>query len=523
MPTERGTAKSRWERLNSRRDSVLDRARQAAALTIPSIMPPDGSDENTVLPTPYQSLGARGVNNLASKLLLTLLPPSTPFFRFQMADTVIDELGAERATVEEFLRKLENRLLRRIERGNLRVLMHAALKHLIVTGNALLHVPTKGTARQFGLSQFCAVRDPEGTVTEIVIKERVHPQTLSEEIREANDVILPNPEEGNKQDQGVDVFTWVLLKEDNKVEWFQEINEKRVAGTDGRAKAEESPYIALRWQSAPDEDYGRSLVEEYMGDLISLDGLSKAILSFSAASAKVVFLIHPNSITDDDALQKAESGDFVVGREQDIHALQIDKFNDFRTAKAVIDDLTLRLSHAFLLQSGTVRNAERVTAAEIQAMAQELEDVLGGVYTVQSQELQLPLVRRLIIQMKKAGEFPKLPSVNGEPAVEPMIITGFEALGRGHELNRMRGYFADLSGLLGPETATGLFNPSKLAKKLATFHNVDIDEELLSEEEVAQRQQQAAMARMGEAAAPAIAKEVTKGGVESITGAQNQT
>ena len=510
------TAKARWTKLNTSRDQVLHRARQAAELTIPSLMPPEGSDENTTLPSPYQSLGARGVNNLASKLLLALLPPSTPFFRFQMAEEVIEELGAERAHIEEFLRKLENRILKHIERSNLRVMLSPLLKHLVVTGNGLLYLPTKGQARMYTLSQYCVVRDPQGTVTEIVIKEIVHPQTLPEDIREACSVDLPSPEDHQKATNQTEVYTWVTMTEDKKVEWHQEINEIEVPDSNGRAKADESPFLALRWQSAPDEDYGRGLVEEYIGDLRSLDGLAKAILSFAAASAKVVFLVSPNSITDDDALQQAESGDFVVGREEDVSVLQIDKFNDYRSAKDVMDDLTLRLSHAFLLQSGTIRDAERVTAVEIQAQARELEDVLGGVYTVQSQELQLPLIRRIIVGMKKAGTFPQLPKVNGRDAVEPMIVTGFEALGRGHELNRLRGYFADLQGLLGEQAMT-LFNTTDLAKKMATYHNVDIADELLSEEEVAQRQQQAAMQQAAAQATPGVAQEVAKGVVAQRT------
>jgi hypothetical protein len=70
------TAESRWTRLQSKRHAVLERARDCAALTIPALVPPEGHDDNNVLPTPYQSLGARGVNNVASKLLMSLFPPA---------------------------------------------------------------------------------------------------------------------------------------------------------------------------------------------------------------------------------------------------------------------------------------------------------------------------------------------------------------------------------------------------------------------------------------------------------------
>src|SRR3546814_7961467 len=81
----------------------------------------------------------------------------------------------------------------------------------------------------------------------------------------------------------------------------------------------------------------------------------------------------------------------------------------FSVASQVAERLELRLSHAFMLQSGTVRNAERVTAEEIRAMAQELENVLGGVYTVLSAEFQLPLIRRILYVLIRQGEAPELP------------------------------------------------------------------------------------------------------------------
>ena len=41
---------------------------------------------------PYQSVGSRGVNNLASKLLLLLFPPNSPFFRLSVDSETKKEL-----------------------------------------------------------------------------------------------------------------------------------------------------------------------------------------------------------------------------------------------------------------------------------------------------------------------------------------------------------------------------------------------------------------------------------------------
>ena len=56
-----------YQKLEQDRESYLERAREGATLTIPYLYPEKGSNENTQYSTPYQSIGSRGVLNLASK------------------------------------------------------------------------------------------------------------------------------------------------------------------------------------------------------------------------------------------------------------------------------------------------------------------------------------------------------------------------------------------------------------------------------------------------------------------------
>ena len=75
------TAKQVYDTLEGHRYQYLDRARSCSKLTLPYVMPEEGHGAHSRLETPFQGVGARGVNNLASKLLLALLPPNAPFFR----------------------------------------------------------------------------------------------------------------------------------------------------------------------------------------------------------------------------------------------------------------------------------------------------------------------------------------------------------------------------------------------------------------------------------------------------------
>ena len=85
---------SQYIALESERHSFLDRARQASKLTLPYVMPEDGNNSHSRLETPFQGIGARGVNNLASKLLLALLAPNAPFFRLNFDEPKLRQEGA---------------------------------------------------------------------------------------------------------------------------------------------------------------------------------------------------------------------------------------------------------------------------------------------------------------------------------------------------------------------------------------------------------------------------------------------
>lgn len=478
---------------------MLSRARLAAKLTIPALLPPEGSNDSTELPTPYQSLGARGVNNLASRLLLTLFPANTPCFRLKIEDDVLEQMQQKRTEAEAALAQLERKVVDSFERAVYRPVLSEVLKHLVVTGNALLYRPEDGNPRMFRIDQFRAVRDASGNLIEVVVKECVHPNALPEEVLAACKV---KPSEH----KNVEVYTHIQWKS-GRVKYHEEINDLVVPKSEGDHPQEKTPWIVLRWIAVANNDYGRGLVEEYIGDLESLEGISEAIITFAAVAAKILLMVRPNSSTNVDDINNAESGEAVVGNPDDVNFLQLEKGQDFSIAKQVYDELTQRISHAFLLRSGTVRDAERVTAEEIRADAQELEDVLGGTYTVLAAELQMPVVRREMVILQKKGKFPHLP----DGVVNPIIVTGFEALGRNHATNKLRAFLQDASQLLGPQILQQWIKADAILKQLGTGHGIEALTDIIkTPEEVAEDQQNAILAQMGTSAAAPVAGQVAK-------------
>jgi hypothetical protein len=491
------TAKDVFNRLANDKNSYTTRAEDCAKYTIPSIFPIEGSNGSTNFDTPYQSLGARGVNNLASKLMLALFPPNDTFFRLSVDDELAAKLAQNpeaKDEIETELSRLEQIAMQYAEAHQYRVTLAEALKVLVVTGNCLLFLPPKeGGMKLYKLRDYCVQRDALGNVVQIVTLDKIAYAALPDDVKK-----MVTRSTGEKKPEDVtEIYTHCYLDGD-VYRAYQEVDGEIVPKTEQEFPKDKSPWIPLRMVKMDGESYGRSFVEEYLGDLKSLESLSKSIVEMSAIAANVIFLVNPNGVTRVRSLTKAQSGSFVAGRADDIHPMQLEKYADLQVAQQTIAMLTERLSYAFMLNSAVQRNGERVTAEEIRYVASELEDTLGGVYSILAQELQLPLVKRLMVQLQLAGLFPQI-----EDLVEPTITTGLAAIGRGHDLQNLM-TFMQLIGQT-PEAMQTL-NANVLMQRIASSLGVDTTNLIKTPEQIQQEQQQAYMMKMSQQMAPQVAK-----------------
>ena len=351
------TARTRYDYLSSDRAQFLDEAKQASELTLPYLI--RGHEENYSgmrnLLTPYQSVGAKGVVTLASKLMMALLPVQTSFFKLQLDESELGEEIPKEAKTELDLSfaKVERTILESIAASEDRVVLHQALLHLVVGGNALLFMGRKGM-KMYPLNRFVVDRDGNGNVIEIVTKEKISKKLIQDQ--------LPKDYLTNKaltEDDAIgddcDVYTHVK-RDNNRFVWHQEAYDHVLEGSNGKAPVETNPWIALRFNSVDGESYGRGRVGQFIGDLKSLEGLTQALVEGSAAAAKVVFTVSPSSTTKPAALAKAGNGAIIRGRPDDIGVIQVGKTADFRTAFEMTQTLERRLSEAFLIMN--VRNSE---------------------------------------------------------------------------------------------------------------------------------------------------------------------
>jgi len=476
---------------DNERKLYMDRAQDVSKLTLPTVFPEDFFSKSSRINTPYQSLGARAVNNLASKLLLALLPPNTPFFKFALTDidkqNIDDEFENMSTEIASAFSALEQQIVAEIESSNLRTAMYQAFIQLIISGNALLYIGDMKDVRVHKLTNYVVQRDAKGTILCIIIRETVAKEAMPPEYLAylSEGELSGVPSAVDVQGNQVDIYTKIQRVSETKFISVKEINKVPVEGSDKTYKVGELPYLALRFSRVDGENYGRGYAEEYLGDLVSLEGLTKAIVEASAIASKTLFLVNPAGTTNVGQLSRAENGDFIKGNPEDVSAMRVDKSNDFRFAFETAGAIQQRLTAVFLLTSSIQRDAERVTAEEIRLMARELEEALGGIYTVLSQELQLPLINVITGILKKKKKMPDLP----EDLVNITISTGLEALGRGHDLQKLNAFLANISQM--GEQAFGLVNLPSYIERVALSLGLNIQGLIKTPEQIQAEQQQA--------------------------------
>ena len=481
------TAKSRYDALIGYRSEYLDQADIAARLTLPYLIRDEEQTKGGVrdLKTPWQSIGAKGVVTLASKLMLALLPAQTSFFKLQVDDSQLGDVPPEvRTELDLSFAKVERTIMDAIAASDDRVVIHQALKHLVVAGNALVFMGKDGL-KLYPLNRFVVDRDGNGNVIEIVTREKIAKKLLADVLDD-----YEQPADMDEDREDCDVYTHVR-RENNRFVWHQEVFDKIIPASRGKAPVDTNPWIHMRFNTVDGESYGRGRVEEFVGDLKSLEALSQAIVEGSAAAAKVVFVVSPSSTTKPQTLARAGNGAIVQGRPDDIGVVQVGKSADFATAYQMIGELSKRLSEAFLILN--VRQSERTTAEEVRMTQMELEQQLGGLFSLLTVEFLVPYLNRKLSVFQKTGKIPRLP----KEVVSPVIVAGVNALGRGQDREALGMFLTTISQTMGPEATQRFINPEEVVKRLAASQGIDTlnlvrsMQELQQEEQAAQQQQMA--------------------------------
>lgn len=477
-------AKATYTRLVNDRAPYTTRAETNASYTIPSLFPKESDNASTDYATPYQSVGARGINTIAAKAVLSTLPVGQPFYKLSMSEFDLKASGDPQVATQAQLglSMVERIGMDYLEASQIRPMASELMKQLFVAGNGMpVLIPGERKCKLYKLNSYVVERDASGTVLQIITRDLIAYAALPAEVKDA----LPDGD--YKPETQIELYTHIYMDPESD-SWlaYQEVEGEVIKGSENTYPKDASPYMPVRLFKMDGENYGRSFVEEYLGDLVSLENLSKAIVQFALVCSKILFLVKPGSQTSVRRLAKAASGDFIPGNRADIEVFQLDKFADFSVAEKTAAGIESRLSYAFLLNSAVQRSGERVTAEEIRYVSQELESTLGGIYSVLSSEFQLPLVRRLLVELQSQQLIPDLP----EGALNPSVITGIDAIGRGQDANKLSQFYQLATPFF--DRVSNSIDFDNLLLRAADAAGLDPQGLILTPEQVAQRNAQAA-------------------------------
>ena len=349
------------------------------------------------------------------------------------------------------------------------------------------------TLKLYSLRDYVISRDKADNLIEVILREIVDIDALPEDIRAfvEQEKIQGEVYTSDEKNPQVELYTGAQLI-DGKWEMWQEVEGIEIPNT--RRTLKKLPIFVLRWTATK---YGRGLIEQHFGALSTLEDLTRATREGALMSAKTIFLNNPAGFTEKNKLANAKNGDIIDGLANDVAVLQLNKFPDFRVTYQQIVDLKAELNQIFLIF--IPRNAERVTAEEIRRLTEQLEQLLGGVYTLLTEELQRPLIEHIFEQLMKQGKILKMPKDD----IDVVITTGFQVLSKTTQLNKLA-MMLQLIGGIGE--ALQYIDWEGYLKRVLNNLNINPKGLIKTKEQLMQEQQQLMMQQQSMAVGSEAAK-----------------
>jgi len=416
-------------RLSERR-AYEDRAEKFAELSMPAMFRKTGSGGSDSLPDKYsQSLVAKLVKNLSSKITLTLFPPSASGFRLDPDGISMEQLTqGDESMVSEVRASLSvgsDLINREIEAQDIRKFVFGLVDYQLVIGSCIMEKVPKRGIKVHGLRNIAVTLDDVGEAIRMCVFEELN------RLPEGVEGVEPKPLEETYE--LYTMSTW--MPERKKWEVVQEIDGVVVSSKEYSDKKHPFAYQGMVWNVG--EPLHRPYIEDFIGSISAYDKLSKVLTDGSLiASKSLTFVNERGGRTRKKDVAESENGAVIDGVADDVTSFQHQKNFDFQVPMQVRAELRSELEDVFLAKNSITRQAERVTAEEIREMAQELETALAGVYAIISNRITKRIVTWV---MDEIGiEF---------KTIDVKIITGLNALGMNNEIMKLDGFMTRLGQL----------------------------------------------------------------------------
>ena len=496
----------RFKNLDALRTSKLERARYFASLTVPTLLPKEGWTEQEQLPQPFSSVAARGVTAMASRMLSALLPLNDmPFFKFELSTGVEPD-----PDIYSYLDTLSYQVFNKLSSANLRETIFQALQHLIVTGDILVVMDDDYNFRLIRLDRYVCRRDVYGELEELIfIEYQSLPEELDDKETATASMVAQADKKGyrkiyvrsTKQEDGV----WQVEKQDEEGNSLEKGEYKIL------------PYVCLRWSSVSGENYGRSHVEDMIGDIKALEAFTEGLIYGVTASSLFWMAVDPAGMTELDDIVSRPTGSWVPARQGEVFTISPAETMSpqIQSTQNGVNILRQELGKAFLMDSASIPSGERVTATAVRMIGQELEHVLGGAFSSIARELMKPIVSRALFLMITEGAIDERlkDMFEKDGVLDVEIVTGLQALSRDSDLQKLMQMGEMVRNL--PEQAMAMFKWDEYGKALITALGFAPDawiksEDQVKEEQMATQQQQMGMEQQQQSQA-GISQAMTQG------------
>lgn len=486
--------------MHAEKGDLVERCRMYAAWTIPALVPPEGGEVSKIV-TSYIRNGPRLIHTLSNKIVEAMFPQSRPFFSVGLNTDIENklraEVGPEKVAATNVQVNAEARYLERYAMSKMNLIEYRpkaveAAQMLIVTGNTVIRRLRSGDRAVYGIADFGIRRDISGRAYDIVFKDMMGYEELPDAAKEVAQMKQSKDHtyHADSRTAKYPFYTRVMKVDDA---WVQTYEVCGITLTESAVFSEiDRPFIDLVWSLPRGYNYARGLVEEHANTFHNLNTLSEAIIDIGNMLADIKWIVGPTSMLDVNALNSSPRGSYHAGDSKDVAALMADKARELQALTVLQESSELELAKAFLMQNGSVRQAERVTAYEVQLNALELEGAFGGLYSRLALAWQDKEARYLLSTLNLKSISKKLLDIR--------ISTGIENLARETALSAFRAAVSDLQLFDAvPEEIRADMNPSKLATFV--FSNRGLDYQDLAyttaEKQAIQEQQMAMQQQLG--------------------------
>lgn len=498
---DQGEIQRRYESMAITRTPYLDEARDLSEAVMPYLYPPEGSENALELEAANQSLVAKGTINLSKDLASTIFPPNGNFFENRKTPALEKQFEEQQAAAEAMseegesdseamaaevmgqITRINNLIIARDEKIKSRIQQspdaynfYLAMIHCVFSGNVCFAKPNLDSSKIYTLEDYVSDFDNTGELVEVIVRDAVHISKF--EKRDLTNLFGTSDstvfEEAGLTE--IPVYTRQIRRYDHW-EIQIEIAGKRFKKMEGKEELDSPPFIVMPFFLLPGKDYGIGWLTHNKGDIIQFENMNLTLNTMIQAASKLIAMFPVEMKLSKEEIEgrlgfQAHFGD--AGKAQMIYA---DISKNLGSIQTFYESARQTIMTAFLLNESVVRNAERVTQAEILEVVKGLKKILGGIYLSAGPRFQIPYIHRFIRLMEEAGEIPKI----DERDVKIQLTTGLETLEAMDEAQALDQWFARAQAA-GP-AAQQRINDEEFLRRHGNYGHINLANLLMSDEQ----------------------------------------